>query len=159
LAKLDEAAELIKAAMITSSWHRAFRAAFLEAAKRHITGKVLVPYLGEVFSLGEDLRELGLEIFSYDRREDAAADAAMIGAGRVELANSACEAAKASYDSVLAFDSFYFSYDPLAELRCLVDRLRRGGKLVVANADAASLPSVAAVYLWGGGHTALAQKA
>lgn len=67
-----------------------------------------------------------------------------------------CDEVARAFKISLTERAEYKDFEPLAVLLSqLGDGLRRGGRLIVANADAAFLPSVAAVYLWGGGRTAL----
>ncbi len=150
LQRLDQAAELLRISAVTSQWYRLFVDMYIEAARRVASGKLLAPYIGEVFPAAEELASLGLYIYGYDKSKEAAEDAAEAGLSHVEVAPDACSAVEAVYDVVALIDGLHWSSNPYRELTCLARRLKPGGKIVVGNVDASSLPSIAAVFLWGG---------
>ncbi|MGC9170739.1 MAG: methyltransferase domain-containing protein [Thermoproteus sp.] len=150
LGRLDEVADLLRISAVTSQWYRLFIDAYVDVLGKVVTGKLLAPYIGEVFPAVEELASLGVYIYGYDKSREAAEDAAEAGLPYVEIAPDACGAVKAVYDAIALADGLHWSSNPYKELRCLADRLKPGGKLVVGNIDASSLPSVAAVFLWGG---------
>ncbi|AEA12752.1 hypothetical protein TUZN_1276 [Thermoproteus uzoniensis 768-20] len=150
LERLDEVADLLRISAVTSQWYRLFIDAYVDVLGKAVAGKLLAPYIGEVFPAVEGLIGLGVYVYSYDKSREAAEDAAEAGLPYVEIAPDGCYAVRAVYDAVALVDGLHWSSNPYKELRCLADRLKPGGKLVVGNVDASSLPSIAAVFLWSG---------
>lgn len=150
LNRLDEMAELLRISMLMSPWYYSIMNIYIEMVKKVATGRALAPFLGEVFPLAEELRRAGLDIKTYERREESIKDLAEVGITSLERAASACEISRVEYDTLILFESFHWFIDPYREVKCLVGRLRRGGKVIVGNTDAAALPSIATVFLWSG---------
>ena len=150
LHRMEEMAHLLRISAVSSQWYSVIVQSYAEVLGRVASGRVVAPYIGEVFPALEELGRLGLEIYGYDKSRDALEDLAEMGVAYAELAPDACAITKASFDAAALLESLHWFANPYKELLCLAERLRPGAKIVVGNVDAAALPSLAALFLWSG---------
>ncbi|MEL9990269.1 MAG: class I SAM-dependent methyltransferase [Thermoproteus sp.] len=148
LARLDEAAALLKISMLSSPWYDHIRRQLVEVMRRASPKRVILPYIGEGFIL-EDFAELNVEALGYDVDREALRDAAEYKTAQLQVGDG-CTVTARNFDAAVMFDALHWSVNPFKELMCISEALKPGGKFFVGNAVVESMPSISAVLHMAG---------